>query len=48
MNVNETVRACNVPVFRYALERWQSDNYELLVLHQRDLTLEEQQKVDKI
>ena len=48
MNVKETVRACNVPVFRYALERWQSDNYELLVLHQRDLTLEEQQKVDKV
>lgn len=25
--------ACNIPVFRYALERWQPDNTELLVFH---------------
>jgi hypothetical protein len=25
--------ACQVPVFRYALERWPADNYELVVLH---------------
>ena len=29
--------ACQVPVFRYALERWPADNYELVVLH--DLSL---------
>ncbi len=25
--------ACRIPVFRYALERWQPDRYELLVCH---------------
>lgn len=32
------VIACNVPVFRYALERWQSDDYQLVIIHQKDLT----------
>ena len=26
-------RACNVPVFRYALERWPADRYEVTVFH---------------
>lgn len=30
--------ACSVPVFRYALEHWQPDNYEAVVLH-RDASL---------
>jgi len=30
--------ACSVPVFRYALERWQPDNFELLVVHRGGLT----------
>lgn len=25
--------ACNIPVFRYAFERWQSDDYEVIVYH---------------
>ncbi len=33
--------ACNIPVFRYALERWQSDLIELVVFH--DAALTEQQ-----
>ncbi len=33
--------ACVIPVFRYALERWQADRYELLVFHDRELTEEE-------
>ncbi len=27
------VSACNIPVFRYALERWKSDSYEIVVLY---------------
>jgi len=27
------VRACNVPVFRYALERWHPDPYEAVIFH---------------
>jgi|TARA_B110000495_G_scaffold201927_1_gene220587 hypothetical protein len=30
--------ACNVPVFRYALERWPADPYELVVLHDGELS----------
>ncbi len=35
------VSACNIPVFRYALERWKSDPYELVVLHDSELSNEE-------
>src|SRR6185503_9729422 len=28
---------CNIPVFRYALERWQAAPYEVLVLHRGEL-----------
>ncbi|MGE0755633.1 MAG: hypothetical protein AB7O38_01370 [Pirellulaceae bacterium] len=28
------VRACNVPVFRYALERWKPDTYEAILFHE--------------
>ncbi|MFA6239320.1 MAG: hypothetical protein WC655_00235 [Candidatus Hydrogenedentales bacterium] len=30
--------ACSVPVFRWALERWQADHYELLVFHDKALS----------
>lgn len=30
--------ACKVPVFRYALERWPADNYELVILHDGPLS----------
>lgn len=29
---------CNVPVFRYALERWPADNYEVYVFHRGELS----------
>ena len=31
-------RACDVPVFRYALERWQADRYQAFILHQGALS----------
>ncbi len=34
--------ACQVPVFRYALERWRPDPYELVIVHQGDLPKEQQ------
>ena len=34
--------ACQVPVFRYALERWQPDHYQLVIVHDGNLTDEEQ------
>ena len=30
--------ACQVPVFRYALERWESDNYQLFVVTPKELS----------
>ncbi|MBT6957944.1 MAG: hypothetical protein HN996_05940, partial [Opitutae bacterium] len=29
----QSTHACQVPVFRYALERWEADNYHALILH---------------
>lgn len=39
--------ACNVPVFRYALERWSSDPYVLLVFHEGPLSPEQQSLIDR-
>lgn len=33
-----TLLACNVPVFRYALERWRPDPFEVIVQHDGPLT----------
>lgn len=40
--------ACNVPVFRYALERWEADPYEIVVFHREPLTAESQKRVGAI
>jgi hypothetical protein len=34
MLIAGTASACNIPVFRYALERWRSDAVEVIVFHQ--------------
>ncbi len=36
--VHDPLRACSVPVFRYALEHWAADSYEALVLHRGALS----------
>ena len=33
-----TAYACNIPVFRYALERWRPDACELIVFHDAELS----------
>jgi len=40
--------ACNVPVFRYALERWPADPYELVVLHEGALSAEDLAHVEAL
>lgn len=37
--------ACQVPVFRYALERWDADNYEVYVLTSGPLSKEDEKKL---
>jgi hypothetical protein len=34
--------ACNVPVSRYALERWEADRYEIIVFHREPFTGQQQ------
>lgn len=38
LTVGSVALACQVPVFRYALERWQADTYEVVVLHEAPLS----------
>ncbi len=40
--------ACNVPVFRYALERWQNDLYHVVIFHRGALTPEEKSAINAI
>jgi hypothetical protein len=39
-------RGCNVPVFRYALERWESDDYQVVVFCRGGLSGEEKSVVE--
>ena len=43
-----TCRACSVPVFRYALERWPSDVFEAVVLHPGPLTSPDKEAVEAL
>jgi hypothetical protein len=40
--------ACNVPVFRYALERWRPDRYEVVLFHRGPLAAEEQAALEPL
>lgn len=41
-------RACSVPVFRYALERWPSDSYEILIYYHAPLSKSEKAIADAL
>ncbi len=41
-------RACNVPVFRYALERWHPDPYRVTLFHQGPLTEAQQSLIQPL
>ena len=43
----QAVHACNIPVFRYALERWRPDKTEVFLLRDRELTEAEQRILDE-
>jgi hypothetical protein len=44
----EESRACSVPVFRYALERWAPDAYQAVILHRGSLSEAEQALVTRL
>ncbi len=43
-----TAQACNIPVFRYALERWRPDVSEFIVYHAGELDLDAQSLVKRL
>jgi hypothetical protein len=42
------LRACDTPVYRYALEHWPADNYRATVLHRGPLAADAQRRVDHL
>lgn len=40
--------ACNIPVYRYALERWPADPYEVIVVHRAPLSDADQGLIDRL
>ncbi|MFC1562723.1 hypothetical protein ACFL4Z_01575 [candidate division KSB1 bacterium] len=44
--VSDPAMTCNVPVFRYALERWAADNYEVFIFHRGALSPGDRAVVD--
>ncbi len=45
LSFSSAVWACNIPVFRYALERWKPDGYRAVVIHSEPLSEEQQSLV---
>jgi hypothetical protein len=41
----QSSEACQVPVFRYALERWRPDPYQLVIVHEGNMTGEQKSKL---
>ncbi|MEI7955782.1 MAG: hypothetical protein WCJ66_11485 [Verrucomicrobiota bacterium] len=48
LGASELAGGCNVPVFRFALERWVSDNYALVVAHDKPLTPTQSELTDRL
>ncbi len=46
--ISSWASACQVPVFRYALERWLADQYEILVLHDGPMSDDTQARFQKL
>ena len=42
------LEGCSVPVFRYALERWVPDSYNVFIFHRGGLSVEQQGLVDRL
>src|SRR6056297_327420 len=40
--------ACNIPVFRYALERWKPDSWVLIVFHDQQFSAEQEQVIQRL
>jgi len=48
LTASSPVSACNIPVFRFALERWEADRYQIEVIHRGPLTAQQKTKVEAL
>jgi hypothetical protein len=48
LTATPAVRACSIPVFRYALERWKPSSYEFVVYHRGELSEAERKALRQI
>lgn len=48
LTCGSAVEACNIPVFRYALERWRPDVATVVVFHDAELTSAQQEFVEQL
>ena len=46
--ITPNASACSIPVFRYALERWRPDPYEVLVYHRGELTHKQRELLERL
>lgn len=46
--VGSSAEACNVPVFRYALEHWRPDPYRGVLFHRGPLSASDQEQLEKL
>ena len=46
--LTQTVQACSVPVFRYALERWKPDAYKGIYLYRGEISKQDQDLLDHL
>jgi len=44
--VFNSIQACNVPVFQYALQNWPSDPYDITLSYDEDLSVEDYEVID--
>ena len=47
LSVPRIVSACSIPVFRYALERWAANPYQLLIFHKKEIPEKDREAVRK-
>lgn len=46
--LSQVAAACNIPVFRYALERWEPDHIQIIVFHQMGLNEEHRDLMESV
>ncbi len=48
ITISPSAEACNIPVFRYALERWRPDACEIVIFHDGEMSESQRQWVEQL